>query len=245
VATWAIRLRRAADSALDLLFPPRCAGCEAPGQPFCDRCAQLVAPVPAAICAVCGRPQAAAVALCSQCRRGRSSLLIARAAALHAHPLREAIHALKYENRPELAEPLARYLAAVFQAPPWDVLPAPIDAVVPVPLHVQRREERGYNQSELLAASLCQATGLALQPAWLERIQATRQQVGLTAAERRQNVSGAFTAHSAVAGRALLLIDDVYTTGATLEACAEAATAAGARAVYALTLAIPAHGAPA
>jgi len=244
LATWTIRLREAADSALDLLFPPRCAGCDAPGQPFCDRCAQLVAPVPAEICAVCGRPQTSAIALCSRCRRHRSPLLLARAAALHAYPLREAIPALKYENRPELAEPLARYLVAVFQAPPWDALPAPIDAVAPVPLHVQRREERGYNQSELLAAGLCRATGLAMEPAWLERIQATRQQVGLSAAERRQNVAGAFAAHSAVAGRSLLLVDDVYTTGATLEACAEAASAAGARAVYALTLAIPAHGAP-
>ncbi|MDI9549107.1 MAG: ComF family protein [Chloroflexota bacterium] len=243
MATWTIRLSGAADSALDLLFPPRCAGCDAPGQPFCDRCAQLVAPLPAQICAVCGRPHATAVALCSQCRHGRSHLRLSRAAALHAHPLREAIHALKYETRPELAGPLARYLVAVFQAPPWDALPAPIDAVVPVPLHIQRREERGYNQSELLAAGLCRATGLALEPAWLERIQATRQQVGLSAAERRQNVAGAFTAHSAVTGRCLLLVDDVYTTGATLEACAQAATAAGARAVYALTLAIPAHGA--
>ena len=236
------RLRQAAAAALDLVFPPQCAGCGAPGRPLCARCAQLVAPVPAEICAHCGRPQPAATALCGQCRQGHSRLLLARAAALHIHPLREAIHALKYENRPELAQPLARYLVAVFQAAPWDGLPQPIDAVVPVPLHAQRREERGYNQSELLASELCRVTGLPLEPAWLERTQATRQQVGLNAAERRQNVAGAFAAAGSVRGHVLLLVDDVYTTGATLDACAEAATAAGARAAYALTLAIPARG---
>lgn len=235
-------LRRVAGAALDLLFPPQCAGCGAPGHPFCPRCAQLVEPVPPEICACCGRPQPAATALCPACRRGTSPLLLARAAALHTSPLREAIHAFKYENHPELAGPLARYLIVAFHSAPWDALPQPIDAVVPVPLHAQRRQERGYNQSELLADELCRAAGLALEPAWLERIQATRQQVGLTAAERKQNVAGAFTASRRVAGHTLLLVDDVYTTGATLQACAAAAVAAGARGVYALTLAIPAHG---
>ena len=235
-------LRRVAGAALDLLFPPQCAACGAAGYPFCPRCAQLVEPVPPEICARCGRPQLAAVALCGECRHGASHLLLARAAALHTYPLREAIHALKYENRPELAAPLARYLVAVFRSAPWDALPQPIDAVVPVPLHARRHEERGYNQSELLAAGLCRAAGLPLEPAWLQRTQDTRRQVGLSAAERKQNVAGAFTASSRVAGHTLLLVDDVYTTGATLKSCAEAAIAAGARAVYALTLAIPARG---
>jgi len=235
-------LRRVAGAALDLLFPPQCAACGAVGYPFCPRCAQLVEPVPPQICARCGRPQPAAIVLCSECRHGPSHLLLARAAALHTYPLREAIHALKYENRPELAVPLSRYLVTVFHSAPWDALPQPIDAVVPVPLHAQRRQERGYNQSELLADGLCRAAGLALEPAWLERTQATRQQVGLSAAERKQNVTGAFTASGRVAGHTLLLVDDVYTTGATLQSCADAAVAAGARTVYALTLAIPARG---
>ncbi len=236
------RLRQAAESALDLLFPPVCAGCGAVGHVFCPRCAQDVTPVPAQICARCGRLQPAAIAVCAQCRQASSHLLLARAAALHTHPLREAIHALKYNNRPELAPLLARYLAAVCQAPPWEALLPRIDAVVPVPLHQQRRAARGYNQSELLAAALCRASGLALEPSWLARTQDTPQQVGLSAVQRRQNVAGAFAASGRVRGHCLLLVDDVYTTGATLEACAEAAHTAGACAVYALALAIPARG---
>jgi ComF family protein len=234
-------LHRVATCVLDLLFPPQCAGCGAPGTEFCDRCAQLVEPVPDTICARCGRPQALAVRLCADCRTAPSPLAGSRAAALHTEPLRQAIHALKYEDRPQLAGPLGRYLVAVFQHDPWQSIADRFDAVVPAPLHAERLRERGYNQSELLAATLCDACGLTLRPGWIARVRATRQQVGLNAAERRQNVAGAFRSSDDVAGTTLLLVDDVYTTGATLRACAEAARAAGANQVYALTLAIPKH----
>ncbi len=235
-------LHRVATCALDLLFPPQCAGCRAPGSEFCDRCAQHVEPVPDTICARCGRPQAHAVRLCADCQATPSPLALSRAAALHTEPLRQAIHALKYEDRPQLAGPLGRYLVAVFQQDPWQSIADRIDAVVPAPLHADRLRERGYNQSELLAAALCDACGLALRPEWIARVRATRQQVGLNAAERRHNVAGAFRSDGNVIGKTLLLVDDVYTTGATLRACAQAARAAGAQQVYSLTLAIPTHG---
>jgi ComF family protein len=167
---------------------------------------------------------------------------MARAAALHAYPLREVIHSLKYENRPELAECLARYLTAVFAYEPWPALAKTINGVTPVPLHEQRLTERGYNQSELLAIAFCRSIQLALRPHWLRRIRMTRQQVGLNMQERQENVAEAFAAAPDVAGQSILLIDDVYTTGATLRACANAAMEAGASAVYGLTLAIPAGG---
>jgi competence protein ComFC len=235
------RLQRITEAALDLLFPPQCAGCGAPGHELCPRCAQSVEPVPAAICARCGRPQPVAVSLCPDCRTGQTALASTRAAALHTAPLREAIHAFKYQDRPHLAQPLGRYLVAAFQREPWLSLSPAIDAVVPAPLHADRLRERGYNQSELLAAVLCRACGLALEPVWIQRVRATRQQVGLSPAERKHNVAGAFVADPAVRGRTLLVVDDVYTTGATLESCADAALASGARTVYALTLAIPAR----
>lgn len=234
-------IRLLAGVVLDLLFPPQCAGCGAVGSEFCDRCAQAVEPLPTAICARCGRPQPAAVRRCAECRAVRSPVAGARAAALHTAPLREAIHALKYEDRPGLAAPLGRYLVAAFQEEPWRSCAGEIDAVVPAPLHADRLRERGYNQSELLAAVLCDACDLALEPGWIERVRATRQQVGLNLVERQRNVSGAFRASGAVAGKTLLVVDDVYTTGATLRACADAALAAGAVKTYALTLAIPAR----
>jgi len=110
---------------------------------------------------------------------------------------------------------------------------------VPVPLHVQRLAQRGYNQSELLARLLSQRTGIPLDCASLTRVRNTRPQVGLSAAERRSNILASFHADSSVAGQTLLLVDDVFTTGATLRDCAAAAMAAGARSVVALTLSRP------
>lgn len=236
--TWLPELIR---GSLDLLYPPACCGCGRWGAVFCDACAQAVAPVPLPICARCGRPRAAAVAHCADCRQvADDPLLWTRAAALHHTPLREAIHAFKYENRPELGPLLARYLVAVFRHAPW--CDAAIDAVVPVPLHAERLAERGYNQAERLATPFAVAVGLPVADDWLARTRLTRQQVGLGPAERQANVEGAFQATPAVAGRHILLIDDVLTTGATLRAAARAARTAGAVAVYGLTLALPQAG---
>lgn len=238
-----MRLRRIVHAGLNLLFPPVCVGCGRVGELFCASCSQNVEATPQRVCARCGTPQIAPTLHCARCARtGDLSLLVTRAAALHTSPLREAIHAFKYEDQPQLAPLLARYLVAVYAEPPWSELPQPVSAVVPVPLHAGRLAERGYNQSELLAAAFCRATGLLLQPAWLMRVRETRQQVGLGPDERKANVDGAFEATNEVAGHRLLLIDDVYTTGATLHACAVAALAAGAQCVYGLTLAQPVRG---
>lgn len=168
-------------------------------------------------------------------------LLHVRAAALHTSPLREWIHLLKYRQRPDLAAPLARYLVAALYQPEWKGFLGRIDGVAPVPLHEQRQRERGYNQAELLARELCRRLGLTLRSDLLRRARFTRAQVQLSAAERQANVQGAFGASPACAGLHLLLIDDVFTTGATLRACASAARAAGAATVCALTLAMPVH----
>jgi ComF family protein len=132
---------------------------------------------------------------------------------------------------------LARYLVVAFAEPFWLTLRASIHAVVPVPLHPQRSAERGYNQSELLAQVFADRCAIACEPGWIQRTRFTRPQVGLDMTARRHNVTDAFRAAPQVAGKTILLIDDVFTTGATLQACAEAARDAGARAVYGLTLA--------
>jgi ComF family protein len=117
------------------------------------------------------------------------------------------------------------------------------DAILPVPLHPKRQAERGYNQSALLARRLGRVVALPVREDVLRRVRSTPPQVGLDRAKRRENVAGAFACppdHPALVGKTLLLVDDVCTVGATLAACAEALRAAGAREVWALTVARPA-----
>lgn len=235
------RLRAPLQALVNLLFPAACAACGAAGPALCDRCAQQVEPFPGPLCARCGSLQPRAVAVCAACAaRPAPSIALMRAVTVHGPPMRALIHALKYEGRRELGAPLARYLAAGFAAPEWQAVARGVDAVVPVPIHAERLRERGYNQSELIARPFAAVVGLAVEAEWLTRTRHTRQQVGLNAVERQVNVRDAFAAAPAVRGAALLLVDDVCTTGATMHACAAAAFAAGARAVYALALARPA-----
>ena len=111
-----------------------------------------------------------------------------------------------------------------------------IDAILPVPLHAEREADRGYNQAELLGRNLARSTQIRLEPEWLRRIRNTSQQASLASAERQRNVEGAFEASRDAQGLAVLLVDDVVTTGATLSACAAALRLAGANSVYAIAV---------
>jgi ComF family protein len=120
----------------------------------------------------------------------------------------------------------------------WQTLALPGEVVIPVPLSPQRLRERGYNQAGLLARGFAELAGLRYAPEGAGRVRHTASQVGLSAEQRRANVAGAFEGRPRfVAGRAVILVDDVRTTGATLEACAEALRAAGAASIWGLTLA--------
>jgi ComF family protein len=166
-------------------------------------------------------------------------MVMARAATLYTEPVRSAIQHFKYNRRRELALPLSHYMVAVFQQPPWQELKSCIDSCLPVPIHERRLSERGYNQSTLLATAFAARIGLSLGDDLLVRNREVQSQARLSAEERRHNVEDAFTASPKVAGRHLLLIDDVLTTGATLAACATALKNAGAAAVYGLVLSTP------
>lgn len=223
--------------SLDLLFPPRCAGCQRGGTLLCQDCLRLIQPFTGPACELCGAPLANISDDCPICQMRRIRLHGLRYANDYTGVLRKTIHEFKYKNQRRLAGPLGTVLAATFQRHHLQV-----DALVPLPLHVQRERVRGYNQAVLLARE-CAAI---LQVPCLEKVvlrqRDTPAQVGLTSQERLQNMAGAFAlcSDAPLEGlRRLLLVDDVCTTGATLEACAAPLYAAGVREIWGLVLARP------
>jgi ComF family protein len=224
-------LQPAVQALLDLLFPPRCVACGQAGAWLCSACLARVPTLRPPLCAHCGLSQAR-IGLCSKCQDTSSYLETIRSVAPHLWPLRPAVHALKYEGLRAVAAPLAELLAQC-----WLAEGSPADVIVPVPLHPRRVRQRGYNQSALLAQALGLRLGVPVRCQVLARQRDTRSQVGLSAWERRDNVWGAFVCgDNGLSGMRILLVDDVFTTGATLEACAHALRAAGAARVHALTL---------
>ncbi len=186
----------------------------------------------------CGAPAsrhpASRLGLCPRCARTPWVLDALVATGRFEPPLRPAVHALKYRGVRALAEPLALRLAAA-----WQERGLLADLIVPVPLHPSRQAARGYNQAALLANALASrlTPPLPVAEALVVRSRATPPQVALTFRERQANVRGAFACRGDTHGRRILLIDDVCTTGATLEACGSALRAAGAHAVYGLVVA--------
>jgi ComF family protein len=223
--------RRWARAWLDFLLPPRCAGCRRRGAWLCDACRTALAAPRLPLCPRCGDEMATS-GLCGNCRARPPAFDAAWAAYRFEGPLRTAIHRFKYGGEHALGEPLGALLADAAAG-----LPIEADLVLPAPLHSTRRRERGYNQSELLARVVARRLGLPLALT-LARQRPTPPQVGLSVAERRANVAGAFAWQGeSLAGRRVLLIDDVCTTGATLDACARALRPHGPDRVVALTLA--------
>ncbi|MCS6848747.1 MAG: ComF family protein [Anaerolineae bacterium] len=213
--------RRAFAFLLDLLYPPRCGGCDRYGEGWwCCACN-------ARTHWLSTRESQVALALPS----GESLVVIS--AATFAPPLREGIHRFKYESQPQLAEAFAAPMSTIWRAGGLSA-----DVIVPVPLHAARLRERGFNQSAMLARHVSAAVGIPVAASALRRIRPTQQQAHLDATARKENVRDAFAALPAlVAGRAIMLVDDVFTTGATLMECANVLLRAGARSVSALTLA--------
>jgi len=226
------RAAQAGQSLLDLVYPPRCPGCGRMGVAFCERCRARVELIAPPVCRRCGcaLPREG---LCDRCRALPSSLDGIVAVAVFADPLRQAIHALKYENNTALAAPLGSMMAEL-----WRRGGTPqADLILPVPLHTRRQAERGYNQSRLLARVLGRGVGVPVDEHMLIRQRHTLPQVDLGFAERQQNVEGAFACRGDVRGKTVVVVVDVCTTGATLEACAAALRAGGAAGVWGFTLA--------
>jgi ComF family protein len=239
---WRRRLRRAAGLALDSVLPPRCLRCgttvDAVGA-LCPECWGRMAFLGAPHCACCGYPfefEMGPAALCAACSRAHPAYDRARAVLRYDDSSRDLVLAFKHADRTDGAPAYGRWLARAGAE-----LLADIDLIAPVPLHWSRLFARRYNQAALLALALARETGLPAVPDLLVRRRRTRSQGRLSAAARERNVTGAFALHprrsDRVAGRRVLLVDDVLTTGATVEACARLLRREGAAAVEVLTLA--------
>lgn len=230
--SWQNRARQIAGAFLSFVFPPVCANCRKVGEVFCFECVAAVAWMQEPICQKCGRLYKTN-RICSICADRPLSLQQIRAAVLFADPVQSMIHKLKYESMFGLAEPLAALMVEAW--PQWETA---VDLIIPIPLHAERHKKRGYNQSELLARHFGQSLGLPMNTSALQRVRQTKPQVGLNISERQQNVQAAFCAEDeAIAGKNILLIDDVCTTGATLSAAADTLLLAGASTVSAYCLA--------
>jgi ComF family protein len=233
-----------------LFLPDRCRICEQvldriTRVPVCDNCwSGLAAQSQASVCRICGisSPPELTEYTCPDCVELPPHFLAARSYAAYGGALRELLHWLKYRGMEPLAIPLGQRVASVADAPECRGILGHCQAVIAVPLESGRKRERGYNQAELLARVVARQLRLPLLPAAaLQRTRATPSQSGLHRVERRENMRGAFSAKRSAKHPSLpqgvLLIDDVMTTGATLDACAQALMAAGVREVIALTVA--------
>ncbi len=221
---------RATTAAVETVFPRRCAGCGRRGEWVCTECDNLVRRFEQPWCTRCGTPRSAANCRCNELPNEFTQF---RSVAAYEGWLRQAIVSLKYGEETGRAAHLAPFLGPVLESlDSWDW-------VVPVPLHPSRQHDRGFNQAELLARGAVSDPDRVVT-ALIRRTRATPQQVGLGNVARRQNVQGAFAvvAPSLVAGKRLVLIDDVMTTGATLQQCAIVLLNAGAARVSAVTLAV-------
>lgn len=235
-------LRGIGGALLDLAWPPTCLNCHAPvaeADALCPACFARLRPITAPMCPRLGLPFEVDLgpgALSAEALADPPPFRRARSVVIYDEVARALVSRLKYGDRPELAGFCARLMAAA-GAEFWADNPV----LVPVPLHRFRQFRRRYNQSTELARALAGRLGLALDPLLVTRHRPTRRQVGLSARQRQRNVAGAFRVHpdsvARLAGRPVVLIDDVITTGATIRAITHALNRAGIHAVDVLSFA--------
>ena len=221
---------------LSLLYPAKCAGCGVAGPSYyCEQCQTTLVRISFPICQTCGYPLGAPLQSCHQCKIHplRHLNTIRSLAFFEDTSLRPAIHQFKYQNLRAVADDFALLLQECYVTHQLET-----DVIIPVPLHKSRLRERGYNQSALLAQSLSKLIDLPVNTKSIIRRRNTKSQVSVKAAERQNNVAGAFHCVSdSLSQQSILLVDDVCTTGATLNACAQALRQINVPVIHGLTLA--------
>ena len=227
------RFSRIKKKSLDFLFPPVCAGCGKYGSFLCAKCRESLKYISSPLCSNCGRPLASG-SYCSGCVRWPMKIDGIRSVLEFDGVVQKLIYDFKYHYVRVLTPLLAQFLADYLK-----INELPVDILVPVPLHSHRLRERGYNQSTLLAYELsCLAETPFIEGVLTRIIDTTPQARTANIRERRENMTGVFICQdNSFKGKQVLLIDDVCTTGATINACAIALKKTGAASVWGLTVA--------
>ena len=221
----------------DFFVPPVCLVCgkDTEEELVCQECINLLSPIEKRFCILCGNPFTKRE-VCKYCKDYKLSLSRIRSLYKFEHPLPLLIHEFKYKNKRKLGEIFGKKMAVLVRSDPYL---KNAELIIPVPLHPSKKRERGYNQSEIIALQISQDMGIRMLNI-LKRVKNTRTQTELSVQERRRNVEGAFVLlqefKETIKGKKVLLVDDVITTGATLDACSEVLLKNGAQEVYGVTL---------
>jgi ComF family protein len=238
-----VSLRQILNDVSDIIFPPQCLACaEIINQPasqiFCSLCLEKISFITDSFCPICGVPFLSSPAeshICGNCLGNKPCYTQARAVAGFETVIMDVIHKFKYGRNISIGNALGSFMAN-FSFPDFDF--SEYSLLIPVPLHIKRLRERGFNQSILLAKKMGKKYKIPVNFSLLKRCKFTLTQTGLNRAEREKNIKGAFAVadKKKVADENIILIDDVYTTGATINECAKVLLKAGAQKVAILTL---------
>jgi competence protein ComFC len=217
---------------VDFVYPPSCTVCGSEGNRFCPECLSKVIEVKGPICIKCGK-SISFEGICDECKDNPPPYDALRSWAEFNGPLRTALHHLKYRSDIGISDTLSGPLIKIAEESHWN-----FDIVIPIPIGKQHRKERGYNQAALIAYPIALAFNVPYSDKLIYRIKETKSQVNLTSSERFKNLHNAFQGKNAkLKDKRVLLVDDVTTTGATLNSCAKALADSGCENIYCLTVA--------
>ena len=230
-------MKKIKEKCLDVLSPPRCPACggilEDKQRSICPQCESIFHPVSEYYCMKCGKPVNETEEYCSECRHRERKFIRGRSVFLYNAQMKNSLLRYKYYGSREYgkyyAESMCRYVGRDIKS--WRP-----DVIIPVPLHRRKKRMRGFNQAADLAERIGKILGIPVAEDVIYKSRETRSQKKLDAEERKKNLRNAFQAAGPVTGLRILVVDDVYTTGSTVEAMAECLLENGAKAVFFVTL---------
>ncbi|MBQ9065164.1 MAG: ComF family protein [Blautia sp.] len=234
-----VKIKHAAEQALDILYPRRCPACNdilrPSGRLICPECERALKPIEGPVCMKCGSPVQEQEEYCTECTKHSHIFRQGRGVFVYDDRWKASLERFKYYGSREFAD---FYAAAMVKWGGKSLKKWAPDVIVPVPLHISKERKRGFNQALLIAEEAGRRTGIPVSKTLLRKIKKTESQKKLDYAHRKRNLSGAFLASPEARGRIVLIVDDVYTTGSTMDECAGALLGAGAADVYFLTFCI-------